>query len=277
MSDTNDQPEHKGRADYAERQERRRDRLENASQRAASESSSRFNIAMDLLACIPPGQPILVDHYSAPRHRARLARHDANMRKGIEAGKRAEQLASRAEGVGTGGISSDDPEAVQKLQGELDAEIASHARMKAANAIIRKHGKTPEACIPLLIAAGFTEEQAREVTTPGRFRGLGFPGYSLAYSTKNQKRIRDRITQLRAIAKIEDGERARSQSGVIFQIGDNRVQLVFPGIPAEDIRARLGREGFVFSRTNTAWQRRLNNAGIYAAGAFIKWLDQEGR
>lgn len=279
MSDStkNDQPEHTGRADYADRQERRRERLEDRADRASAEASSRFQTARASIEMIPFGQPILVGHHSESRHRGALAKHDRNMRAGIDAGKRAEQLASRAESVGTAGISSDDPEAVQKLQGELDAEIQAHARMKAANAIIRKHGKNPDACLPLLIAAGFTESLARKALTPDCFNSLGFPSYALAYSTKNQKRIRDRIEQLRAVAKIEDGERARSQSGVVFQVGENRVQLMFPGKPADDIRARLKREGFRWAPSAGAWQRNLNNAGIYAAGAFIKWLDQEGR
>ena len=50
--------------------------------------------------------------------------------------------------VGTGGISSDDPDALVKLKEKLESLKRSHALMKATNAAIRK-GKTPDRQIPL--------------------------------------------------------------------------------------------------------------------------------
>ncbi len=50
--------------------------------------------------------------------------------------------------VGTGGISSEDPDALVKLKEKLESLKRSHALMKATNAAIRK-GKTPDRQIPL--------------------------------------------------------------------------------------------------------------------------------
>lgn len=88
------------RKDYEERQKARRERLEEGAERAEQESARRFQGARDSVAGIPPGQPILVGHHSEGRHGAALRRHDQNMRKGVEAGKKAsERPPARAAGA----------------------------------------------------------------------------------------------------------------------------------------------------------------------------------
>ena len=105
--------------EYAERQERRRERLENAADRARAEAESRFATARRIGDGIPFGQPVLVDHYSAKYHRRDLARIDTNMRKGVEAYKAAESYESRAALVETAGVSSDNPDATEILRGQV--------------------------------------------------------------------------------------------------------------------------------------------------------------
>ena len=58
------------------------------------------------------GQPILVGHHSERRHRRDLDRIHRNLERAMEAEKTAKELAYRAAAVGTGGISSDDPDAI---------------------------------------------------------------------------------------------------------------------------------------------------------------------
>lgn len=266
-----------GRADYATRQETRRDRLESAADRSAREASARFTNARRQVAGIPPGQPILVGHHSERHHRRALEKHDTNMRAGIDAQERAADLASRASSVGTGGVSSDDPEALIKLRAELAQLEKLQDTMKNTNAIVRKYGsKAPEKCIELLMVAGLSERMARSMLTPDAGGRLGVPAYSLTNNNASIRRVRQRIEDLQKVATIEEGERARSKSGVVFQIGDNRVQLLFPSKPAEAIRTKLKREGFRWAPSAGAWQRNLNNAGIYNAQAIIDWLDREG-
>lgn len=271
-----------GRADYAQRQERRRDRLESAAERAAREADSRFTRARSAIAGIPSGQPILVGHHSERRHRRDLAKHDQNMRAGIDAQERAQDLAGRAASVGTGGISSDDPEALVKLREKLAGMTKLQEVMKAANRVIRKH-KAQETAVPELVALGFGEVQARKLLTPDFCGRIGFADYETKNNNANMRRVRERIAVLEreaAQAQEEEGERARSQRGVVYRIEDNRVQLVFPGKPEEAVRARLKQHGFRWSPAAGAWQRHLNNAGRYWASEFIKWLDstypQEG-
>lgn len=47
----------------------------------------------------------------------------------------------------------------------------------------------------------------------------------------------------------------------------NRQQLFFEDKPAEEIRARLKRQGFHWCRSEGAWQRHLNDVGLLAAEA----------
>ncbi len=59
---------------------------------------------------------------------------------------------------------------------------------------------------------------------------------------------------------------------LVENVEANRVQLLFPGKPAADIRDVLKRNGFRWAPSEGAWQRQLNNAGIYAAQQVLKYL-----
>ena len=69
-------------------------------------------------------------------------RYAAKVKKmGLDAHNESQELERRAGSVGKGGVSSDDPEAVGKLQTKLDSLKAGRDRMKAINAAWRKAGK----------------------------------------------------------------------------------------------------------------------------------------
>lgn len=265
-----------GRADYDRHVELRRVRLENAAANARGESSRRFKAARAAVDGIEPGQPILVGHHSERRHRAALDRHDRNMRAAIDADKAAQELAARAESVGDGGISSDDPQALVKLRERLVDLEARQARMKAANRVIRKNKADPATCVEALQLLGFTEAQAQALLKPDYMGRVGFADYAVKNNNANARRIRGRIELLeRQAADTCEGEQARSRGGVVFTIEENRVRLVFPGKPSDAVRARLKSSGFRWSPLAGAWQRQLNNAGKYWAREFITWLDAQ--
>jgi hypothetical protein len=256
---------------YEARQAARRARLERGSERSRDESQRAYGSAARTLGKIPMGQPILVGHHSEQRHRRDLAKADRAMRKSIEADKRSKQLAARAAAVGTGGVSSDDPEAVRKLRAELTKLKQDQENMKAANTAIRKHAKAgPPAQIEALTALSFAEQRARQLLEKDFAGRVGFPAWAIGNNSANIRRIEKRIAELtaRAIAP-ERAPLSGEVDGMAFTLvenrGANRAQITFAGKPSNDVRARLKAAGFRWAPSQNAWQRLLSNAAWFHA------------
>jgi hypothetical protein len=178
------------------------------------------------------------------------------MRKGVEASKEAERLAHAATVAESNtAISSDDPEAVPKLQAKLERLQAAQERMKLVNGLIRKHTKAgPGAIRAALLAAGISPGDVAVAMTPDMFGKLGFPGYALSVGTAEMARVKKRIAELGARAELPDTELTFGDVRVV--LADNRVQLFFPGKPSEELRKELRQNGFVWAPSVGAWQRK---------------------
>ena len=118
---------------YEEKQEAKRQRLLEAAAKAEVASNAAYKRAHTIADGIPFGQPILVGHHSERHHRADLKRINNEYRKSIEQSDRAADLQRRAENVGTGGISSDDPDAILKLQEKIEGLERTREHMKQVN------------------------------------------------------------------------------------------------------------------------------------------------
>ena len=117
---------------YERKQEEKRQRLLDTAEKAKKRSDSAHDRAQTIADGIPMGQPILVGHHSEKRHRADLRRIDNGYRKAFEESDRAEELERRAEAVGTGGVSSGDPDAVAKLEQKIMRRILSSFARRSA-------------------------------------------------------------------------------------------------------------------------------------------------
>ncbi len=254
---------------YEERQEARRQRYLDRAEKAEQDAAGRFKSADERSDLIPFGQPILVGHHSEKRHRRDLARIDRDMRAGIDASKKAEHYAGKAESVGKAGISSDDPEAIVKLREKIAKLETVQARMVAANKLVRKQDRAG------LAASGYDESQIAGLFTPDFAGRLGFPNYALTNNNANIRRLKTRLAELARASSRETVEH-EPVDGVQFveNAEINRVQLIFSGKPAAEIRQQLKRRGFRWSPSEGAWQRHLNNGGIYAAQDFVAWLER---
>lgn len=213
------------------------------------------------------GQPILVGHHSERRHRNTLDKADRLYRKAfVECDGKADHYENKAEGVGQGGISSDDPEAVRKLLKQLQNRIQSQELMKAFNVAIRKN-KTRETQLEAVVKLGWSESEAMKLLN-GDFCGrVGFASYSLQNNNAQITRLKGRIAEL-ARTKEKATDSREEHDGFIFEIDseENRILFIFEGKPEEDIRTLLKSNAFKWSPTRGAWVRKVTANALADAG-----------
>lgn len=251
----------------------RKARLEAAAERAAAESNAAHKRSRDLLAGIPVGQPILVGHHSEKRHRRALDKSWDALGKAVAADKQARKLAAKAASVGTGGISSDDPDAIEKLREKLTGMEADRELMKLVNALIRK--KDRAGVVEALgerypkKSAETLESLASNLMSPPEhcaWMGAGFPAYALSNLGANIRRVKERIAALEAAAGRKAVE-IDMGAGVVYREDpdENRVMLECDGKPSDEERVLLKSQGFKWNRTLGAWTRMLTERGVYSA------------
>lgn len=164
--------------------------------------------------------------------------------------------------TGTGGISSDDPQALVKLRAKLAGLEGLQATMKAANAYYRKHN-TLDGCPDI------TEEQKETIESSmarGWYTAAPFAPYELSNNNATIKRTRERI------AELEKRQAEPAPEGWTFDGGEvvintelNRLQIIFDGKPDDDLRASLKSYGFRWAPSQGAWQRQYTDNAVYAA------------
>lgn len=250
--------------DYEAKRQARIDRLKARADRQTRVAQTLHERAETMAAVIPMGQPIMVGHYSEGRDRRYRARIDRTFTKSFEASKDAQELARRADAAENNeAISSDDPDAIEKLRAKLAEEEAAHESMKADLTRARK-----------LLKGELKEESRVQQSKSLRERGIHariacnieFMGClpTLGNSSANLRRLRERIQELE--------QRATAPTPAEEQIGEarlveeeNRVRLYFPQKPSEEHRKILKRWGFRWSPMAGAWQRHANVQGWTAA------------
>lgn len=249
---------------YEERQEARRQRYLDRASTATNEAQTLHDRAHKMAECIPFGQPILCGHHSEQRDRNFRAKIHNTFGKAFATQEKAEYYREKAASVGTGGISSDDPDAIVKLKEKLASLERSQETMKAANACIRKKD------LAGLEKLGFTQQQIIEITTPDYMGRIGFASYSLSTNNANIRATKKRIEQLERAAQAQD--KKVEYDGFTYLEEDNRAQFVFPEKPEEKIRKMLSDNAFRWSPTRGAWVRKLTGYGKYAAQRVIESL-----
>ena len=184
-------------SNYDEKKQRRIDRYKKLADKNRKKSDQAYEESKDMIKHIPLGQPILVGHHSEKGHRNLLKRSRGKMDKFVEFKQKAKYYDEKAASAAANtDISSDDPEALQKLKKKLIALEKNQEMMKAANKVIRAKKLTYAEKIEKLQALGFSEKQAVIVLAPNRLGGVGFQSYSLRNNNANIKRVKDRIALL---------------------------------------------------------------------------------
>ena len=171
-------------------------------------------------------------------------------------------LLDKIRSTGMGGISADDPQAVQKLEKKLESLEKSQETMKAVNAYYRKH-KTLNGCPHL--PPEELEKLKAEMASSWHLEDKPFATWALSNNSAEIRRVKDRIKSLSQQKEIGfvgwefDGGKVEANTEA------NRLQIFFEDKPDEATREALKSNGFRWSPKAGAWQRQLTSNAYYAA------------
>ena len=171
-------------------------------------------------------------------------------------------LLDKIRSTGMGGISADDPQAVQKLEKKLESLEKSQETMKAVNAYYRKH-KTLDGCPHL--PPEELEKLKADMASSWHLEDKPFATWALSNNSAEIRRMKDRIKSLSQQKEIGfvgwefDGGKVEANTEA------NRLQIFFEDKPDEATREALKNNGFRWSPKVGAWQRQLTSNAYYAA------------
>lgn len=245
-------------------EQRRQARAERLRTRAASLSAGAdaLHKTNHKLLEIMNGSPILVGHHSERRHRRDIDKMDRRLHKAVEMTQEAAECTRRADAIESNdAISSDDPEAIEKLRAKLAEVESKRSRGVAINTALRKAKQGTEGWqerfYTLVEPLGFNRHHAIRFTLPDVMGDIGVPAYRLRNWASECKRLAARLAELEARASTAAPEPVEMNGARIME-EDNRVRILFPGKPSEEVRQRLRASGFLWAPSAGAWQRKAS-------------------
>jgi len=228
---------------YEAKRKARIAKLERLAMKSKSASNSAYKRSNELASVIPMGQPILVGHHSEKSHRSRLKKIRSAMDASITESNKAEEYERRlAAAKSNAAISSDDPDAVKKLQKKLSLLEKKREAIKLYNKNARKAKKEPH------------------------------PKWVLQNLGQNINSVKKRIEFLKKQSKAKPSSKVVKGVKVVENVVLNRLQLEFPDKPNVEIRTLLKKWGFRWSPREGRWQRQLTNSARYAANQVLSSL-----
>lgn len=186
------------------------------------------------------------------------AARDRNMQEWRE----IQELLNKIRSVGTGGISADDPDAVEKLKKKLENLEDAQETMKFVNDYYRKNN-TLDKC-PFL-----TQEQIQKLKSDmesnWHYGNAPYLPWQLSNNSAEIRRVKKRIEELERKAET-------IYVGWQFEGGHvepdketNRLRIFFDEKPDKAVCSELSHSGFRWSPRANAWQRQLTTNAFYAA------------
>lgn len=238
---------------YEEKLEARKARYEELAQKNHDKSNSAYSRVHQISEHIPLGQPILVGHHSEKRHRADIQKIDNIMRSSVEAQKKAAYYESKAAAVGKGGISSDDPDAIKKLEDKLLKLEKKQEYMKAVNKAFKKGDDA-------LKALGLSETEIstykKVVEDAYSWNKQPFPSFELNCNSANIRSTKARIEELKRTQEIVFDEVLGNGFRCYLDKEENRVCFDFDTKPNQEIIDLLKQNAFNWSRFRGEWIRK---------------------
>jgi hypothetical protein len=232
---------------YEEKQEAKRERLRAAAEKRRTASDALYSQGRQALEAIPFGQPILVGHHSERSDRSYRSRAVGKIDRAFQLSTEADDLDARAKNLGSAGISSDDPDAIEKLRTKLDGLMEAHATMVSANKEARANGQPAP-----------------------------FVAYQLTNSNGNIRRVKTRIEDLSNLAIAPEAEPIIGSGWSIREDReDDRIVIKFDERQPEDVVRVLRSHAFLWSHSRTAWVRKLTGNAVFAARQIATILSHE--
>lgn len=170
-------------------------------------------------------------------------------------------------------IRATDDNALEALKERLAQQQATHEEMKKQNEYFRKN-------CTMVGYADMKEETAKkmdaEIERSYSWEKQPHPTWELQNSNQEMRRTKQRIKQLEQ--EQSRGETTYDTKGLAFEVVENkaekRLQIIFSDAPDGRVDDKtyqsLRHKGFVFSRTNQAFQRQINDNSRWAAERFIE-------
>ncbi len=168
--------------------------------------------------------------------------------------------------TGMGGISADDPLAVQKLEKKLAGLEKAQETMKAVNAYYRKH-KTLDGCPHL--SPESIEKMKADMSSQWHIEDKPYPTWALSNNNAEIRRVKERIKSLSLQKEIGYVGWEFEGGKVEANTEANRLQIFFDEKPDAATREELKSNGFRWSPKAEAWQRQLTDNAYYSAN-YIK-------
>ena len=228
--------------------------LDAYARKLAANMNSRFSIDARVPSILIAGG----SNFPVRKKEKQNAARDSNYREWQD----IQGLLDKIRSTGMGGISADDPQAVQKLESKLTDLQQSQETMKAVNAYYRKH-KTLDGCT--LMSPENIEKLKASMSRSYYQNPKPFETWALSNNNAEIHRVKTRIEELKHREETPltgwefDGGRVEANKE------ENRLQVFFDEKPDEEKRTELKKGGFRWSPTAGAWQRQLNGNAFYAA------------
>lgn len=212
--------------------------------------ADNLNAANRIAASVPSVLISGAGNFPTARKRKQNERMDRNIQEYGE----IQAILDKIRTIGTGGISSDDENAVEKLQKKLMAREELQEQMKGVNAHYRTHG-TLDGCG--LLSGGQIAELKDSMERGLHLDGRPFASFQLSNNSAEIRRLRARIEKLQKAAHTDYPEWEFDGGRIVANREANRLQVLFDDKPDSDIRAELKASGFRWAPSQGAWQRQL--------------------
>ena len=224
-----------------------------------SKLAVNLNKGYEIAGRVPSVMIAGFSNYPNRKKAKQLEAHDRNMREYIS----LEEILHKIQGVGMGGISGDDPNALEKLIAKLEDLQEKQSFMKKANAYWRKHGTMkgyPH--MPHETASEIDEKMKTEY--PWVQKNGPYADFKLNNNSAEIRRLKKRLDSMARLAEspLEGWEFEGGK--VVINREANRVQILFDDKPREEIRTELKRNAFKWSPKQGVWQRQLTDNAVYS-------------